>query len=312
MDLERLLDSRAQAATARAVEAALLADGYLVLTGPRLGAVAAALAGWTRFGALPMEVRRRFHISVTEGDRHGGWMLMREHPVYMSHMAEHELAAAEPKQEYGFGIDTDRTLWPDDTVAPGFARDARAAAALLDDIARTLLAAFEAMLGEAPGFLRYRPGYLALKTYPGRPNVGGEADQGLHEHSDAVAFTMLAQSRKSLQIRGRDGGWSTAPADPGGALLVIPGDWMELFTNGRIPAVRHRVMDTEVSRCSLAFFQNLAPMPVGPLARFLGPGEAPRYPTVASDIPYTNGGSGVPRWQTAPEARAFAAAHVSS
>ena len=311
MDIEQLLAGQAREATAHDVETALLEDGHLVLTGSRLGAVAAALAGWTRFTALPLDVRRRFHNSVTEGGRRGGWMLMREHPVYMSHMAEDELAAAEPKQEYGFGVDTERTLWPDETIAPGFGRDARAAAALLDRIARALLAAFEATLGEAPGFLRYQPGYMALKTYPGRPGVGGETGQGLHEHSDAAVFTMLAQSRESLQIRGRDGSWITAPADPGGALLVIPGDWMELFTNGRIPAVRHRVMDTEASRCSLAFFQNLAPMQVGPLDRFLDPGKAPRYPTVASDIPYTDGASGVPRWRTAPEARAFAAGHPS-
>ncbi len=311
MDIDQLLAEQAREVAARDVEAALLTHGHLVLTGSRLDPVAEALASWTRFTSLPLDVRRRFHNSVSEGGRRGGWMLMREHPVYMSHMSEDELAAVEPKQEYGFGVDTDRTLWPDETVAPGFGRDARSVAALLDQIARALLAAFEATLGEAPGFLRYQPGYMALKTYPGRPGAAEENDQGLHEHSDAVVFTMLAQSRKSLQIRGRDGSWITAPADPGGALLVIPGDWMELFTNGRIPAVRHRVMDTKASRCSLAFFQNLAPMPVGPLARFLDPGEAPRYPTVASDIPYTDGGSGVPRWRTAPEARAFTDAHPS-
>lgn len=311
MDVDLLLSPGAREATARAVEEALLTDGHLVLAGSRLGAVAAALDSWTRFAALPLDVRRRFHNTVSDGGRRGGWMLMREHPVYMSHMGEAEAAAAEPKQEYGFGVDTDRTLWPDDAVAPGFARDARALATLMDGIARALLAAFEATLGEAPGFLRHQPGYMALKTYPGRPRgTGGDADQGLHEHSDAVVFTMLAQSRESLQIRGRDGAWITAPADPGGVLVVIPGDWMELFTNGRIPAVRHRVMDTEQPRCSLAFFQNIAPMAVGPLARFLGAGEAPRYPTVASDIPYTDGASGVPRWRTAPEARAFAASNA--
>jgi len=81
--------------------------------------------------------------------------------------------------------------------------------------------------------------------------------------------------------------------------VIAPGDWTELFTNGWIPAVRHRVMETAQSRMSLAFFQNVAPMPVGPLARFVGAGEAARYPTVASDIDYVGGESGVPRWQTA-------------
>ena len=73
---------------------------------------------------------------------------------------------------------------------------------------------------------------------------------------------------------------------------------MELFTNGLIPAVRHRVMDTEQSRTSLTFFQNVAPMTVGPLDKFVDDNILPRYPSVSSDIDYVGGRSGVPRWQT--------------
>ena len=301
MEIEALLSDTNRAAVARDVEAALLEDGHLVLTGPRLACVGAALAAWSGFAALPLELRQGYHQSVRAGDARGGWSLMREHPVYTSHMGAGELESAEPKQEYGFSVETGRTLWPDEQVAPGFAAGARAAAELLDATSRALLAAFERVLGEAPGFLRHAPAYMALKHYPARPS--GAADgTGLHEHSDAVVFTMLAQSMASLQIRGRDGDWLTAPADPAGALVVIPGDWMELFTNGRIPAVRHRVLDTVQPRTSLAFFQNLAPMPVGPLARFVGEGQPARYPTVASDIDYVGGESGVPRWQTAQAA----------
>lgn len=298
MEIDALLSEANRDAVAHDVETALLEDGHLVLTGPRLACVGAALASWSGFAALPLEVRQAYHQSVRAGEARGGWSLMREHPVYTSHMGAAELESAEPRQEYGFSVETARTLWPDEQVAPGFAADAKAAAGLLDATARALLAAFEQVLGEAPGFLRHAPAYMALKHYPARPS--GAADEtGLHEHSDAVVFTMLAQSMESLQIRGRDGGWLTAPADPAGALVVIPGDWMELFTNGRIPAVRHRVLDTAQPRTSLAFFQNLAPMPVGPLDRFVGDGTPVRYPTVASDIDYVGGESGVPRWRTA-------------
>jgi isopenicillin N synthase-like dioxygenase len=164
-----------------------------------------------------------------------------------------------------------------------------------------LLSAFEKVLGQESGFLRYEPGYLALKHYPGRPiDEVDERDVGLQEHSDAVVFTMLTQDMESLQIKCRDDTWLTVPADPGEKLLVIAGDWMELFTNGLVPAVRHRVLDTKQSRTSLAFFQNVAPMSVGPLEKFVTDRNPPRYPHVSSDIDYVGGLSGVPRWQTVP------------
>jgi len=170
-------------------------------------------------------------------------------------------------------------------------------AALLDRVGRALLQGFAGVLGEAPGFLTYEPGYFAFKHYPGKA-PGSSDEDGLQEHSDAVVFTVLSQSCESLMIRGRDNQWITAPADPGNALLVIPGDWMELFTNGRIPAVRHRVTETPQARTSLAFFQNVATMEVGPLDRFVSADEAARYPWVSSDIDYVSGASGVPRWRS--------------
>ena len=72
---------------------------------------------------------------------------------------------------------------------------------------------------------------------------------------------------------------------------------MELFSNGAIPATRHRVLELGDDREAVVFFQNVAPMRVGPLARYLRNGEKARYPTVNSDIPYTDGAAGVPRWQ---------------
>jgi isopenicillin N synthase-like dioxygenase len=301
MDIEALILEVEQTPANRRVEAALLQPGYLTLTGNRLQCVRAALSGWRDFTALPIDVRRRYHHSVRVGETAGGWSLMREHPVYTSHMSESEMESLEPKQEYGFSVRTERTLWPEEEVSPGFAESVKATATLFDSIARALLGVFERVLGQEPGFLRYEPGYLALKHYPGRPLGEGDArDAGLQEHSDAVVFTMLTQDAESLQIKCRDGTWLTVPADPGGSLLVIPGDWMELFTNGLIPAVRHRVMDTEQSRTSLAFFQNVAPMSVGPLETFVANSNPPRYPSVSSDIDYVGGNSGVPRWQTVP------------
>lgn len=301
MELDDLLQGADMPGITAAIEAALMGEGYLVFRGSRLASVSQAMTCWEAFTALPMEVRQRYHQSVKDGDRHGGWSLMREHPVYSSHMSQAELESAEPKQEFGFGVNPESTLWPDEVAVPDFAQSVQEATALLDETARALLAVFEQVLGQEAGFLKYEPGYVALKHYPGTRAAGNDAEgagSGLHEHSDAVVFTMFSQSVEALQLRQRDGAWFTVPADPGNCLVVAPGDWMELFTNGQIPAVRHRVMETAQSRMSLAFFQNVAPMPVGPLARYVGADEEARYPTVASDIDYVGGESGVPRWQT--------------
>ena len=297
MEIEDLISGEDGASVARGIESALMDSGYLMLTGSRLQCVHAALSSWSDFTALPIDVRRRYHHSVRVGETTGGWSLMREHPVYTSHMSESEMQSRDPKQEYGFSVHTARTLWPDDEVSPGFAANVTATAALFETVACALLRGFETVLGKEPGFLRYEPGYLALKHYPGQQRGDGQ-DAGLQEHSDAVVFTMLTQSTESLQIKHRDGRWFTVPADPGASLLVIPGDWMELFSNGHIPAVRHRVMETTQTRTSLAFFQNVAPMTVGPLSKFVDAGNPPAYPSVPSDIDYVGGESGVPRWQT--------------
>jgi len=300
MELEELLQGAGQTSVTERIEATLMRDGYLSFTGRALQSVGHAQARWSDFTALPIEVRQQYHQTVSDGEASGGWSLMREHAVYTSHMSEAELGSAEPKQEFGFSVVTGRTLWPDEAVAPGFSENARAAVTLLDGVAQALLGVFEQVLGQEAGFLKYESGYVALKHYPGQPaREGGARDAGLHEHSDAVVFTMFSQSVESLQIRGRDGQWINVPADPAGRLIVVPGDWMEIFTNGVIPAVRHRVMDTEQARTSLAFFQGVAPMGIGPLAQFIGEGEEPGYPTVQSDIDYVGGESGVPRWKTA-------------
>ena len=71
MEIEALLSGRGRDGAARDVEAALLKDGHLVLTGPRLACVGAALAAWSGFAALPLELRQGYHQSVRAGEARG-------------------------------------------------------------------------------------------------------------------------------------------------------------------------------------------------------------------------------------------------
>ena len=148
------------------------------------------------------------HHSVEHGEAKGGWLAMREAPVYMSHMDEHELNAREPKQQFGCSVETDKTIWPSGDACPGFARGVRHCLGWIDRVSRGLLAGFETVLGESPGFLCYEPGYLAFSAYPAQMVEGPgpfPSEFGLHEHSDATVFTLLTQREPALQIKLIDG-----------------------------------------------------------------------------------------------------------
>ena len=120
----------------------------------------------------------------------------------------------------------------------------------------------------------------------------------MEAHSDATVFTLLTQRDRALQIEDRQGRWRDAPVLAVGELLLLPGNWMELWTNGTITAVHHRVLDTPYARESLVYFQSVASMSIGPLEAFVSKDRPARYPAVPSTIPYYGGTSGVPRWRT--------------
>ena len=295
-------NSQERQATVEQIRAALADVGCFVLRIEGAGsAVDAATLQWRRFYALPNSTKQ---LCRAEGEEGGGWSQLRDEPVYMSHMNASELNASRCKEQFGCQVDADHGLWPREDTSPGFRRDVSACADRLGKSSRALLAHFETVLGQEPGFLRHEPGFLTLTSYPGSaPDTAGQDELesrdeiGLGEHSDAVVFTMLRQTAAALQIRA-SGDWQTVPVLADDCFLVIPGDWMELFSNGAIPAIRHRVLELADDREAVVFFQNVALMRVGPLAHFLRGGDKARYPTVNSDIPYTDGAAGVPRWQT--------------
>ena len=278
---------------------ALTEHGAFVLRAPPgRSHVEEAFVSWRKFVDLPMDVKHQHHHSVSAGARHGGWLCMREAPVYMSHMDDRELQRNNPKQQFGCEVSLKKTIWPDSHVCHGFSDAVQDCARWLDDVSHHLMVAFALRLKQPADFLRYEPGYLTLSFYPAEDSHEAPSI-GLHEHSDADVFTLLTQRTAALEIKSRDGHWFNVPALNGDDLLVLPGDWMELWTNGTIPAVRHRVRGVADQRVSLAFFQNVAKMDIGPLSNFTEP-EASKYPTVPSDLDYNHGKSGVPRWKTAP------------
>jgi len=286
---------------AELILAAFDSVGCFVVEGePPGAAIETGLESWYRFKTLPEKLKMAYHHSVKRCGAKGGWLPMREAPVYMSHMDEDELHANEFKQQFGCGMELSATLWPSETECPGFSKGVQQCLKWIDGVSRHLLAGFERVLGESPGFFRYQPGYLTFSAYPARirDQEGVRQSFGLHEHSDATVFTLLTQREQALQIKLANGDWSSVPVLNRDDLLVLPGDWMELWTNGVVSAVRHRVCDTPYDRYSLAFFQSVTSMMIGPLDTFVSDEKPIRYPYVDSDMPYGGGESGAPRWKT--------------
>ncbi len=112
-------------------------------------------------------------------------------------------------------------------------------------------------------------------------NIGAveEGQLRVAAHTDFGTISLLDRQPGvgGLQVWDSSAGWVTPAYDPG-ALIVILGDLMHLWTDGRWPALRHRVLgpspaapDEEL--ISLIFFFETDPETlVAPLAAPLGGG----------------------------------------
>jgi len=95
------------------------------------------------------------------------------------------------------------------------------------------------------------------------PAIQGFPPEGLvrcSEHSDYGTFTLLFQDEyPGLEVKLTSGGWVSADPIPG-TILVNIGDLLEMWTGGRYPATRHRVIIPEeeikksAPRQSIVFF----------------------------------------------------------
>eukprot|EP01083_Nonionella_stella_P090245 252136_1 len=100
---------------------------------------------------------------------------------------------------------------------------------------------------------------LELKYYPPYSEGNGER---LMDHADLSSVTLLVQDSKGgLQVYDESHArWLDAPARPD-AVLCNTGDFMELWTDGRLSSTRHRVVAETVEnssqtegRISIVFF----------------------------------------------------------
>ena len=174
-----------------------------------------------------------------------------------------------PEVEAGFVSDdpfSGATPWPQSQ--PEFHRAMRAHFSVCEILSRTIMEAICLSL-DLPGerldasFQPSHTSFLRLNYYPiddplsdlsGKDH--GDADLGIHHHSDAGAVTILLQDAVSgLQVF-KDGMWHIVePVE--GAFVINIGDMVQVWSNDEYRAALHRVaaMD-KVERYSIPFFYN--------------------------------------------------------
>lgn len=143
-------------------------------------------------------------------------------------------------------------LWPD---VPGFREDVQAYYTHVTGLGRRLFRAFALALGLPEDHFdtctRTPPSQLRLIHYPF--DAEAEDRPGIGSHTDYECFTLLFATAPGLQIVDRHGAWIDVPLVEGTMIMNI-GDMMEIMSNGRYIATRHRVKKVRQERYSFALF----------------------------------------------------------
>ncbi|WP_299005367.1 2-oxoglutarate and iron-dependent oxygenase domain-containing protein [uncultured Shewanella sp.] len=151
-------------------------------------------------------------------------------------------------------------------------------------LAFRLLEVISVSLGMAPFHLNQffsPPSYwLSLQHYPS--NTNKQANQfGIAPHTDYGCFTLLLQKQVSgLEVKHPIDGWISVPC-LSNALVLNTGDMLNRWSNGRLLATPHRVINADLERYSVPFFfePNMHTR-VTVLSSCIDPQTPPLYPPV--------------------------------
>lgn len=143
-------------------------------------------------------------------------------------------------------------LWPD---MPGFREDVLAYYQHIKSVGHQLFRAFALALGLEEGYfdahLQHPPSQLRLIHYPF--NADAEDRPGIGAHTDYECFTMLFATAPGLQVVNKHGEWVDVPLIDGTMIMNIS-DMMEIMSNGRYVATKHRVRKVKEERYSFPLF----------------------------------------------------------
>jgi isopenicillin N synthase-like dioxygenase len=242
-------------AVADALDRACVQAGFLHVSGSQIrhdlfDLLLARAKGW-----FAQDTATKMESYIGLSTNHSGYV-----PV-----GEEQFGTAPPdlKEAYDIGCDhwgpaTERrpllgpNLWPQ---TPGFREDVLACYTHLAAIGRQIMGAFALALGldedHFTPHLQSPPSQLRLIHY--LPTPDAQDAPGIGAHTDYECFTLLHATSPGLQVVDGQGQWADVPLVDSALILNI-GDMMEILSNGRYLATRHRVKRVEAERYSFPFF----------------------------------------------------------
>lgn len=144
------------------------------------------------------------------------------------------------------------TLWPD---FPDFKTQVLDYYQHVKAIGHQLFQGFALALGLNEDFftphLQHPPSQLRLIHYPYNPSA--EDSVGIGAHTDYECFTLLLPTAPGLQVLNKQGEWIDIPLIENSMVMNI-GDMMEILSNGRYLATKHRVKRVQEERYSFPLF----------------------------------------------------------
>jgi len=281
VDISRLLSERREdrLAVARELDRACTEAGFLYITGTQLdyAVLRRLLARAEAYFALDHDAKMASYIGLSKN--HSGYV-----PIGEEQFAG---GTSDLKETYDVNYDylSDEgrrpllgpNTWP---AMPGFHADVTAYYRHLTDIGRQLFRAFALVLGldedHFGAHLQHPPSQLRLIHYP--LDASAEDQPGIGAHTDYECFTLLFATAPGLQIADKAGAWVDVPLLDNAIIMNI-GDMMEIMSNGRYLATKHRVKKVSQERYSFPLFQACDyDYVIAPVVR----GEAPRYAPLKS------------------------------
>jgi isopenicillin N synthase-like dioxygenase len=241
-------------AVARELDAACSDVGFLYIKGAQLDVrlfdrlVARAKA----YFAQPTAIKMKSYIGLSQN--HSGYV-----PV-----GEEQFAQGSVDLKEAFDVNRDYrlptgrnpllgpNLWPE---MAGFRVDVQAYYSHVTGIGSALFGSFALALGLPEDYFdaltSHAPSQLRLIHYPF--DAAAEDRPGIGAHTDYECFTLLFATAPGLQIVSKQGKWIDVPLIEGTMIMNI-GDMMEIMSNGRYVATRHRVKKVPEERYSFALF----------------------------------------------------------
>ncbi|MER8485701.1 2-oxoglutarate and iron-dependent oxygenase domain-containing protein [Mesorhizobium sp. M1322] len=230
---------------------------YLVEHGIPKEQITQAIEASRRFFALPQSIKERYGHAAQ-----GMYPTIARGYSRLRGEILHPDAGPDPKEVFDLGIDSEgdrrpfagSTRFPDDALAPGFARSLLALqTTVLDGVVPQLGTALADLIGMEEGWFprHFSPPTLGQRVirYPAR---GGTCAK----HTDGGFFTLLLQEElptRSLQVWFRER-WMPVPSLPD-SLVVNLGDMLQALSDDRFKSTPHQVAHSgESDRISLPFF----------------------------------------------------------